>query len=230
MAVKQNANQAAYQEPILIEGAQVGPRLISATETLAAFSLAEPQELIAALAVHEYLTTALAGDDNDLTFFAKRGGDQAVTIAYIDPGGVTSSLEVAVVDSGIVVTLARAASAIITTAAQLKTAVEADADAAALVTVALAAGSDGTGIVTALAETALGGPAGTNSTLDVELHSGIDGVQFGPINATFTQKTAAAVVELGIFGNLGTWGQYVVTVGGTDSPEFAFSLATMFKP
>lgn len=105
------------------------------------------------------LTTALAGSNNDLVFTAVRGGTwgNSIQVAYIDPGGTTATLSVAVTGFLITVNLGRAASAINTTSALLKAAVEANLDAQALVTVAHAGSDDGTGLVIALTATNLSG-------------------------------------------------------------------------
>jgi len=228
MGFKPNENRANYQEPIRIAGAQVGPRLIGASETLPWFSTEEPRELISVLSVFEYLTTNLAGTNNDLTFFARLSGDQNITITFVDPGGATSSLSVEVVDTDITVTLARAASAIISKASEVKAAIEASPEASALVSVILAAGNDGTGVVTAMTSTPLAGPAGTLPTLDVEFEASIDGVEPYSIGATFTQNTAVGI-EAGYFDRLGISGRYKLTLGGTN-PEFAIGIVTVFKP
>lgn len=120
------------------------------------------------------LATALTGTNNDLTYTAVTRGvaGNAITVAYVDPGGVTSTLSVAVVGSAITVTLGRAGSAIVSTAAQVRTAVLANAAAAALVGVVNTGGNDGTGVVTALAPTnlATGVDPGTfNYGIKVEL-------------------------------------------------------------
>jgi len=229
MGLKKNPNDSLYQEPVLVEGAQIGPRLVSATETLPAFYIGEARELITALSVHKYLTTALAGTNNDITFFAKRSGDQDITITYTDPGGVSASFAVEVVDGDIEITLARAASAIVTKASDVIAGIEASTAASALVSAIPADGNDGTGVVTALTETSLGGPAGTNPTLDVEFKASIGGINFYSINAHFAQKTDVAETEGGNFVNLATWGQYTLTLGGTNS-VFAISIETAYKP
>jgi hypothetical protein len=110
------------------------------------------------------LTTALAGANNDLVFTAKTPGTagNSITVAYVDPGGVTATLGVVVSGLDITVNLGRAASAINTTATALAAAVTGDPTAGALVSVANAGADNGTGLVTAMARTALsGGTIGT---------------------------------------------------------------------
>lgn len=113
------------------------------------------------------LSTNLTGTNNDLTYTAKAGGQEAdsanyaagnlVTVAYVVAGNNTA-LSVDVTDTDIVVNVATdGGGAATSTAAQVRTAVLADADAANLVDVSLKTGNDGTGVVTALAETALAG-------------------------------------------------------------------------
>lgn len=105
------------------------------------------------------LTTALAGANNDLVFTAVPLGTpgNAITVAYVDPGGTTAVLGVVVVGNAITVNLGRAASAINSTAALIAAAIAASAPAAALVTVANAAANDGTGLVIAMGATNLTG-------------------------------------------------------------------------
>lgn len=115
------------------------------------------------------LTTALAGDDNDLTFTAVTPGvaGDSITITYVDPAGINQALSVGVVATDITVNLATdGASAPSSTAAEIKAEIEATAAAAALVTVEFASGNDGTGIPVAMVQTPLaGGVDGTATTL-----------------------------------------------------------------
>ena len=108
-------------------------------------------------AVASTLTTALAGDNNDLVFTAKTKGviGDSITVAYVDPGGVTAELGVVVTGTTIVVNLGRTSSAIDTTATALKAAIEATPAAAALVSVANSGSDTGAGLVTEMDETAL---------------------------------------------------------------------------
>lgn len=110
-----------------------------------------------------------AGDDNALLFTAVLYGDaqNAITIAYVDPGANNASLSVAVTSKAITVSLATDSEGVITsTAAQVRTAVLAHGEAAALVAVTIDASDtgsadDGSGVVTAMAAAALTGGAGT---------------------------------------------------------------------
>lgn len=127
-------------------------------------------------AVASSLTTALAGDNNDLVYTAKVKGvaGDSITVAYIDPAGNDQALSVVVTGTDIVINLATGpAGAITTTGDDIKTAISGDADANALVSVADAAANDGSGVVTALAETALTG--GVNGTVAVENKIVFDG-------------------------------------------------------
>lgn len=105
------------------------------------------------------LATNLTGINNDLVFTAKaRGvGGNAITVAYVDPGGVTATLGVSVTGNAITVNLGRAASTINTTANAIITAIQASTAASKLVSVALKTGNDGTGLVIAMAATNLAG-------------------------------------------------------------------------
>lgn len=122
-------------------------------------------------AVANTVTTAIAGNNNDLVFTDARrttglgsnsslGG--AINVVYAVAGNSTP-LSIAVSsatngDKTITVNLATNANgAATTTAAELTTAIGQNADASALVTVANAAGNDGTGTLAAVASTALTG-------------------------------------------------------------------------
>lgn len=113
------------------------------------------------------LTTALTGTNNDLTYTAKAGGNEAdnadyaagnaVTVAYV-VAGTGTALSVDVTASAITVNVATdGGGAATSTAAQVRDAVNGDTEAAALVTAENATGNDGTGVVTALAATPLAG-------------------------------------------------------------------------
>lgn len=109
-------------------------------------------------AVASSLTTALAGDNNDLVFTAKTKGviGDDITIAYINPAANDAELSVVVTGTDIVVNLATGAGGAITTiASDITAAILANAEANALVSVANAAANNGTGLVIALAETNL---------------------------------------------------------------------------
>lgn len=104
-------------------------------------------------AVASSLTTALAGDNNDLVFTARTKGvaGDNISIAYVDPEKETAEESVAVTGTDIVVTL-RSVSSTLSTAAQVIAAIEGDTKADALVTVAVASGNDtGQGEVIAMA-------------------------------------------------------------------------------
>lgn len=104
------------------------------------------------------LTTALAGDNNDLTYTALVPGTagNGIAVQYIDPAGNDKPLAVNVVGSAILVSLATGpAGAITSTAGDIATEIAATPAAAALVSAGNAAGNDGTGVVTAMTLTAL---------------------------------------------------------------------------
>lgn len=110
------------------------------------------------------LSTALAGDNNDLDFTAVAAGVEGndIEIEYEDPAAADAVLAVTVTGTLIKVSLATDGDELITTtASEIITAIEADAEAAALVTVALKGADTGAGVVTALASTALATGAGT---------------------------------------------------------------------
>lgn len=108
------------------------------------------------------LTTALAGNNNDLTFTSTSGGanfagGNSTRVRYVVSGNSTP-LSVSVSGSDITVNVATDGSGNPTsTATQAMNAINGNAAASALVTAALATGNDGTGVVAALAFTSLSG-------------------------------------------------------------------------
>jgi len=108
-------------------------------------------------------TTVLAGDNNDLTYTALRGGEagNSITIAYTT-GGTAGSEVVTVSGTAISVKL----EAGVSTATQVATAVQSSTDASALVTVANATGNDGTGTIAgAMSAKSLAGGAGGGGSI-----------------------------------------------------------------
>jgi hypothetical protein len=119
------------------------------------------------------LTTALAGNNNDLVFTAKQYPGNDISVAYVNPNANNATLAVTVTGKAIAVNLATGAGGAITTlASDIATAIAANATANALVGVANAGGNDGTGTVTALAATSLTG--GTKKTGGNLVISGTD--------------------------------------------------------
>jgi hypothetical protein len=141
-------------------------------------------------AVAAALTTALAGNNNDLVFTAKTKGviGNTISIRYVDPGIETATETVVVTGKAIVVTL-RSVSSVLSTAAQVKAAIEANAAAHALVAVTNASSNNGTGHVIALAATALtGGVDGTVGAAEAMVY--YDGyLYFTPTEATVSTAT-----------------------------------------
>lgn len=106
------------------------------------------------------LTTAMAGTNNDLTFYAKTPGAAGNNIRVrIVVAGASTALSVSVATNDITINSATSAgSAATSTAAQVRTAVLASVPAMALLgSVENATGNDGTGVVAALAFTNLAG-------------------------------------------------------------------------
>jgi hypothetical protein len=227
-----NDNGVYYQSPVLLSGAQITPRIISADVSLPTtpFSFEDCTNLFAQLNIHEMLITALTGANNDLAFIARATGTTpTVRVALVDPSANNAALSVSVTGEDITVNLATGAGgAITTTAAQIKTAIEAHAAANALVVVALAPSNDGTGVVTALAQTALGAVVGTTPTLDVTLKHGIDANTLATHSA-FAQKTAVGS-EFKSFSAVGAVGQWVFDIGADADERFAVSIVAQYRP
>lgn len=227
-----NANNCFYQDPILLPGAQITPRIVSADVSLPStpFDFADARDIFAQLNIHEMLITAMTGTNNDLAFIARATGTApTVRITLIDPPGNNVALSIAVTGEDVDVTLATdGSSAITTTASQLKAAIEAHAVASALIAVALAPGNDGTGVVTALAQTALGAVVGTTPTLDVSLKHGLDANTLAAHSA-FAQKTAVGS-EFKAFTSVAAKGQWLFDIGADADERFAVSLIVQYKP
>lgn len=119
------------------------------------------------------LSTALAGDDNDLVYTAKV--NRTIKIAYINPSANDQALSVSVTVDTINVSLKTGgAGAIESTAAEIKAAIEAHYQANELVSVANKGEDDGTGVVIAMAAATLTGGIPAEGILlnDVDVTSG----------------------------------------------------------
>jgi hypothetical protein len=106
------------------------------------------------------VTTAMTGENNDLTITADAAGPAGndYSVELLAGSGTTQALSVATVDGlKFSVTLGRTANAISSTATQVAAALNAYAPFAALMTAAVKDGDTGAGVVTALSETALEG-------------------------------------------------------------------------
>lgn len=117
------------------------------------------------------LTTALAGDDNDVTFTAVETGADGnnITVAYVDPEANDSGANVVVDGTDIVINLGTDDEGeILTTATHIVNLITQSSAASALVTAELATENDGTGVVIAMTETGLadGAAHAVTSTAD----------------------------------------------------------------
>ena len=113
------------------------------------------------------LTTALPGDNNDLTYTADTWGPNGnnIRITYV-VAGLSTPLSVSVAGNDIAVNIATdAGGAATSTAAQVRDAVNGDPGASALVTAANASGNDGTGVVDGPLATLTAALAGENNDL-----------------------------------------------------------------
>jgi len=224
-----NRNQNVYQDAISIPGAQQAHTVLAASKTVAVFDAEDARDLLCVIGIHKYLKTSFGANAN-LNFIAKVAGANppAITIAFV-VAGTNTPLTVVVASNAITINVAtNGAGAATSTASQVLAAVQASVAATALVGAELQAGNDGTGVVAALGATGLGGPAGTNPTLDCKLQGTIDGaVNFFDV-AAFAQKTALSL-ESRLFANVGMKNQWVITLGGT-TPEFGVSITAIHRP
>jgi len=170
------------------------------------------------------LTTALTGNNNDLTIRAKRGGvaGNSITVEYVDPPGNNVALSVAVVGTVITVTLATDGTSTITsTAADVRDAINASAQARSLVSAVLVTGNDGTGLVTALAATPLTG--GSDTGVETFLGALTDettvtmSVTASPLTAHVTGSQAR--------GKVGTGGSFQIRAGMKEMSLAKFAVA-----
>jgi len=173
------------------------------------------------------------GDTLKATLLASAPASALVTAADAagndGSGAVTALTATALGGHAIIVYLATNSSGTITsTAAQVSAAIQAKASTAALVFTENAASNTGAGVVTALAQTALGGPAGSSPTLDVTLKHGITTSTLATHSA-FAQKTTATT-EFKSFAVVAPFGQWAFDIGGTASPAFAVSIDVVYRP
>ncbi|MCA8880395.1 MAG: phage tail sheath subtilisin-like domain-containing protein [Rhodobacteraceae bacterium] len=160
----------------------------------------------AASAASLSLGSAAANTAIALTAIATGTSGNAITLALVDPGAVTSALAVSTAGTAITVSLATdAAGLVISTASEVIAALGADAGAVALVTATDGAGSDGSGIVKrTLAPQALTGGAAEPFPLDTPVliagsrteaaGLGATGTLPAAIDAIFDQAGARIVV------------------------------------
>jgi len=188
-----------------------------------AFDTSDVETLSVELRLHEFLRTALTGTNNDLDIIARDPAVTDITVTFTDPGGVSSTLAVAVTGHDIVVTLGRAASAIVSTAAQVLAAINAHSVAGELVRASNATGNDGTGVVTALAQTGLAGPTGTTPTIDIVVETMADTSHWYTAPGSAIPQQNAVGVYRKVFGPVGWQSRINVTLGGTGSPLVAMS-------
>jgi hypothetical protein len=105
------------------------------------------------------LTTALTGNNNDLTFTAQKSGTDGnnVSMKYTNAGG-TQTLLITITGNDIDIRLRTTSVTINSTSAEIQSALYGDPGVMALIrSAAHASGNDGSGVVTALAKTNLAG-------------------------------------------------------------------------
>jgi hypothetical protein len=190
-------------------------------------------------AITFHLATGVAGaitstgDSLKATLLASAAASALVTAADAagnDGSGVVIALAAtALAGRAIIVHLGTGSGGAITsTAAQVAAAIAADTLANALVVVENTASNTGAGVVIALAQTALAGPAGTNPTMDVKLQSSVDdGTSYFDV-ASFTQATTTGISGK-VFSAIGPKSRWALDIGGTSTPVFAMSIATLIR-
>jgi len=89
-------NGQFYPDPILLDGAQLAPTVKSADANLTAFDSNGVREILATLNIHEYITTALTGANNDINVIARASGSTDYTLEYKDPAANSAALSVSV--------------------------------------------------------------------------------------------------------------------------------------
>lgn len=89
-------NKVFYESPVSLLAAQIGPRLITADAPLPStpFSFEGAHDIFAQLNIHNFMTTALSGANNDLDFIARAGGSSDITVEYRDPSANNAALSV----------------------------------------------------------------------------------------------------------------------------------------
>lgn len=161
---------------------------------------------------YAWVSTNLAGANNDMTYTAKAAGiaGNSITIAYTDSPSNPNPPTVAVVGSAITVTI----DAGVTTAAQIKTAIEGDATANALVAVANTSGNSGAGTVPAMSAIALtgGGTSGRKAEYTTQSTVSNANLRFEAIEA----GTAGNSITVTYVTGASAAGKEVVSVTGTD--------------
>lgn len=143
-----------------------------------------------AQAVQAFLSTNLAGANNDLVFTAVAiGADgNGITVQYVDPGANDAVLGIVIVGTAITINLATDEEGVITTIADDISALDFDD----VVTVADKAANDGSGLVIAMAATPLAG--GSNATGDGTAGKGSRYTNYAAGTLWINTGTAAAPV------------------------------------
>ena len=144
-------------------------------------------------AVHDIasLSTAMTGDNNDITLTSKIPGAAGaeISLALVDPSGNSADLAVTVTGKDISVSLATGSGgAITTTASELIAAINGDAEAAELVTAALKGSDSGAGTVTALAKASLANSGITGASV-------VDGVLLNDVDVTFGDAACSLLIH-----------------------------------
>lgn len=145
------------------------------------------------VAVAANLTTGTTGSKNAILWTAVEAGltGNEISVALIDPSGVSKTLVVTVSGKDISVSLATDDSGTITsTSAEVSAAINADADAKLLVltSVDLTCNDNGSGKVTAKAKTTLSGG-------DVGAATNAEGVLLNDVDVTYGPKEGAMIIH-----------------------------------
>jgi hypothetical protein len=174
------------------------------------------------------LVTALAGANNDVIWTARTvgTGGNAITIAYVNPGGNNQALSVGVVGNAITVNLATgSAGAITSTANDIINTVRASVAANALVYGELPPANNGHGVVIALGATNLAGgvsPVGQAATVGTGVVGNNNAITWTAVNigasgnniqiALLDPAANNALLSVNVLGSGTTGDPYVVNV------------------
>lgn len=117
---------------------------------------------------------------------------------------------------------------ITSTAALIRAAAAASATVAAVFCSVLSGADTGAGVVIALGLTETIPPAGSSPTFDLKLQQTLDGTNYVDVGS-FTQIATTGIERKFFEGIVAAMGRWVVTIGGSSTPAFAYKLAAKYR-